>query len=769
MMRLFAGLLSCILLWGSACFAQNSVAIVGDGPGQEDPMVAKAMEELRDTLGDEALTIRRDADFQGNWTLDSVQQAIGAALADPGVDVLLVTGALGSVVAESMPLPKPVVVSFLQRSDLFDLHELDDDRSPRTNLSFIWLPNRLQSDIQTYFELQPFNSAHVALDEGYVEEIPDLDAEVAELESSLGLDLNLWPVGADPLQAVKELPATAEAVILGPTPRLSASQRKQLIEELNAKRIPTYSLKGHADVHAGALAGRTPETELKVARRVAFNLSEILSGREADSLPVILKVPSRLLINGQTARQIGFSPRLEAIVYASILHEDLLSANQDDLALVEAMRMSAQTNLEMAMAREDSETAMRDRQLALSPLLPQAGLSPYYKQINAGGLEGLVPESQVTIGVGLQQMIYDDAKVSNLRTANRQEDAALAQTEAKRLDVIEQSGAGYLNMALAQAIYRVEADNLLLTEDHLDMANLRLEVGYSGRDEVYRWEAEMAKRRSNLFSAITEAEVRQVIFNQIMGQDQSLRWRPESITAEAETFPFLDDRMNPRRWSLLDYGRFEQLVVDLAMENSPELQSAGLELDAQGIQVGQRKRRWWLPAFNLNLLYEHQLSRDPEMPGVDRDYPQAEIRADYPIFLGASRSFEVSKQKSRFRKLDNRQTLVRDLVERRARTSLHKVENSFSALRFAQLQAEAARKNFTLVQDRYSQGLVNVTDLLEAQNEQFTAEQVAEVSVYQFHIDLIRFQRAIAWFEFEKTPAERDELAQRIQQRIQSD
>ena len=72
--------------------------------------------------------------------------------------------------------------------------------------------------------------------------------------------------------------------------------------------------------------------------------------------------------------------------------------------------------------------------------------------------------------------------------------------------------------------------------------------------------------------------------------------------------------------------------------------------------------------------------------------------------------------------------------------------------------AEAARRNFEIVQDRYTEGLVNVTDLLDAQNDRFNTERTAQAARYAFLLDLVAFQRAISWFEDVKTPEERERL-----------
>ncbi len=102
-------------------------------------------------------------------------------------------------------------------------------------------------------------------------------------------------------------------------------------------------------------------------------------------------------------------------------------------------------------------------------------------------------------------------------------------------------------------------------------------------------------------------------------------------------------------------------------------------------------------------------------------------------------------------------------MERQTRTALRRLESSFPAITFNRIQAEAAQRNFELVQEKYSQGLVNVTDLLEAQNEAFVAQQGAAAAVYAFLIDLVNFQRSIAWFEDDRTTEEQEQLRERIE------
>jgi outer membrane protein TolC len=91
------------------------------------------------------------------------------------------------------------------------------------------------------------------------------------------------------------------------------------------------------------------------------------------------------------------------------------------------------------------------------------------------------------------------------------------------------------------------------------------------------------------------------------------------------------------------------------------------------------------------------------------------------------------------------------------------MEGSFATIRYNLMAADSAEKNLTVVQDKYALGLVNVTDLLVAQNQTFKAKQSVVVANYAFLQDLVNFQRSISWFESEKTDEEKETFLRRVE------
>jgi outer membrane protein TolC len=448
---------------------------------------------------------------------------------------------------------------------------------------------------------------------------------------------------------------------------------------------------------------------------------------------------------------------------ATWLNERALELTREPLVFSQVLQYAERGNLVLAISAQDIVTAEKERDLALSPILPQIGAIGDISGISQLFLEGTVPDRTASAGVRANQMIYDDERISDYRSSGRLLESSEQIYDATRLETFDQAGTEYLRYALSLILYRIDISNLQVTQENLELAKFRAEVGYSGRDEVYRWEAEVAKRQSRLFASLSRVETERIRLNQILALQQDRRWQPQEVREPEEQFPFFVEILTPLFANAGELERFRMLTVQLARENDPELGAIQKQIEAQDIQVGQRKRRWYLPSLSAGFFWDYQIERRPELEEIDKNLWGFNFTATYPLFQGASRAFEVGRTSSLLERLYREERLTGDIVERQARTALRQLESSYPAITFNRRQAEAAGRNFDLVQDKYAQGLVNVTDLLEAQNESFIADQGAAAAVYSFLIDLVNFQRAVAWFEDDRTPEEQEQFRLRIE------
>ena len=739
------------------------IAVVRDGPSPDWPLEEDIADQLRRLMRDAPIEFRGGAEYDGGSTFDGTSAALDRALADPEVDIVVVTGAMGTAAASRRELDRPVVSSFPQYTDHWGQLDTSTGRSSKRNFAFLVLePDQYASDTKTSRELLNFSAAHFFLPEAWREALPAIREAISALARSATLDIDIAFVSSDIPQTLASLPADVEVALLGQLTHLTSDQRAELIGGLNERKIPTFSLSGHPDVELGALAASLPDTQQTVARRTALSLSEIMRGRGTGELPVTLSVDRQLVINARTAAAIGSRLDYRTLALATVLHPEALEGDRTPLSLAQALEIAQQTNAALAVTTQDVETALQQQGVAKTGMLPQVFTTPTFTKRSVRGLEGFVPDRTLVAGVSVSQMIYDDRIVSDYKSAGKLHEATLEFRETQRLNVAEAAGRSYLRLVLAEILRDIDLENLRLTEDNLRLATQRLAVGHSGRDEVYRWEAEVAKRRSGLLDRDAEIETARISLNQVLGVDQSRRWQTASIEVDADVFPFLGGRLALAFPDIDLLARLRDSIVAIAIENAPELRTVQREREAQQLQLDQRKRRWWLPSFGAFFSWDYAIDRSELINDPERDNYVIQIDAVYPLFEGNRRAKDIALTTSEVQRIDKQMELRRQLVEQSARTAFQRVSHTFPSITLRQLAAEMAARNLDIVTDKYADGMVGITRLLEAQTESFTAHQQAAATTYSFLDELIGLQRSIAWFEDEKTPEERDILAARL-------
>jgi outer membrane protein TolC len=755
---LFVGLLFPAL---SAVAETVTVAVVRDGPGPEDALVTLIEEELTNhTPRGTTVEFKQEPSFDAGWSYDNAAAALQAAFDDPQVDYVLTVGSLVTNVAgrPDVELTKPVVSAFVQRSDAFALPYSTDGESLKKNLSFIVIPRRAGVDIETFRELIPFRALHVAVTMEDLNNFKELAVGLRHYEQAHNIEISLVPVTTEIEDAMGKLDG-ASAVYLTRLQRLTLDQRRRLIGELNQREIPTFSMLGHPDVELGVLAGETPDIERQVVRRVALNLGRLMRGKTTGDLPVLLSVDSRLKINGRTAKEIGYSPGRETLVFAEILHPEVLEGESRALEFAELFATAESGNKALQVADSEVEGVRQDQDRAKSGLLPQILADLTYSRADTD----LTDSDDGLFGsLVLRQQIYDDAVWSSYKSSQKIYQGAELAREVDRLDVLAAAGQAFYGLALAQSQYRIVAGDVRLTHDNLELARLRRDVGYSGREEVLRWESVLAERRTSLFRAIEGVETALIALNQVLGTDQNSRWSPAEPAIGAEVFPVFGGVLDPVMKDLSALQRAYDALVEVALENAPELQALDKSIDAQDIQVDQLKRSFVLPRFFADAAYSEQLTAPDGLIFPEDETYSVSVTAAYPVFQGGKRRSDLGRARSDLDTLGRQRRLIEERIEQRARTAMQRCANSFPRIRFGRQAAAAATENLELVREQYAQGIVNVTDLLDAQNQKLTADQFANSAVYEFMGDLVELQRALAWFEDDHTAEEREALTTRI-------
>jgi outer membrane protein TolC len=741
------------------------IGVVRDGPHAGIDLVPSVERELAGHLRPDVHMVLREG-FEGDWTAAGADRALRAAIADPAVDLMLVTGALGGQAAVRIdPLVKPVLSCFVTFDGMID-EPIRDGRSAKANLSFITLGHRIRRDLETFRDLVGFGTVHVAVSPGEIDALSEVRTRIAEYEHEIGIRIVPVEVARGADDPAAGFGPDVEAVYVAPITQLSPTERDRLFERLAARGIPTWSMFGAPDVERGALATLTPDWTEQVVRRAALNLSRVIQGETTSDLPVLLAVDTQLAINADTAARIGWIPSADIRLSAVWVSVAPVEPDVERLTLGEAMRLAEQGNTALTVSDAVVAGAEEDQYRARSGLLPQLLADVSYEKAD---IESFGDAEATRGGLVLHQTIYDDAQWSAYNSSKRVYDGATLRREADRLDVLAAAARSFLSFALAEALYRVEIDNLAITRSNLELARLRREVGHSGREEILRWESQLAQDQGNVLLAEQDVETARIALNQILGLDQRRRWIPLTREVDETVFPWIGGRLDQVFDDVASRRALSDALVGHALETTPDLAADEREIEAQEIQVDRLRRSYFVPSVAADLAWSDAFGGSGPALIVPQDENwSVRVGASYPILSGGRRKHDLARAHADLDGLERRQTFTREIVEQDARTALRRCEGSFPRIALSRRSAGNATENLELVRDRYAEGLVNVTDLLDAQGQKLISDRLATTSAFEFELDLIDLERAVAWFETDHDEVAAADFVRAIEARVAS-
>lgn len=725
---------------------------------------------------------RIEADFDP----DQIEQALRNQLADPRVDIVMIAGPIGSgLVGRIDSLPKPVFAPFIVGRELQEL-PYDDGVSGRYNFNYLSSPFSFERDLRTFTEIVPVDTLAILISDPISNAVPSVIERFRTIARAQGVVAEVIPVGTEAQPALEKIPESANAAYLGILLHMPDFELQKLIDGVNQRRLPSFSMLGNRNVERGVMAALSPEDEIiRLSRRLALNIQRTLLGENPSELPVDVAQTRSLTLNMETVRQIDVWPSWEFITEARVVGEWTRETDRM-LSLSSVMSDAVTANLELLAKRYEVAAGAADVPIARSQLLPQAEVGARGVIIDgdrAAASLGAQAERSITGTASLTQVIYSEQAWANLSIQNRLQDAREFDSTALRLDIAARAGSAYLNVLRANTFERIQRDNLRTTRSNLELAEMRERIGISGPSEVLRWRSQIATNRINVINASSQRNVTEIELNRLLNQPLESAFEtteaglddPALLGSQQRLFDYMD---NPKSFRLLRIALTEE-----AIRQSPEL--AGLDASIAARERALKSSRWqfWTPTLALKGDVEYLFSEDGEgvsspfdggfaLPGGQTlEIPQRDdlnwtvaLNLSLPLFEGLKRPAEIRQNHEELIQLRTQRRATVERIEQRVRSAAHQLGASYAAIRLSRDAETAADSTLTLVIDAYSRGAVSIIDLIDAQNAALVAEQQAANAVYDALLDLIELERAIGQFDLFRTDEERRSFYRRLDQ-----
>lgn len=768
--RVLAALAACVFLAPAAAARDVRVSVLRDGEGGRPVFSAASIERAIADIAapDIRILVPEDKRFAGDWSLDGAAAALERALTDRDVDVVITLGILTSQqAARRARLPKPVIAP-LAIDPILQSYPLVEGRSGRHNFAYVADFQSVANELRTFHQITGFKHLVALVDASLLLALPQLSSKADELAKTLGVRITMVRGGDDPAAILASLPADADAVYVTPL-RFNEAQMHEVIAGLVARKLPSFSVLGRSEVEAGLLmttGGAERDTD-RLARRVVLMVQRIAAGEDPATFEVSFPTSQRLVINMQTARQIGFSPRWQFLADAEQLYAD--SGDARPLTLLEAMRAAIDANPSLQASRERLGSAQDDVRIARSGLLPSLTATAGRTRIDEDRANPLFQaEDTTSAGLEFSQLVYSERAWAGYSISRSLSAAQLESQRTDMLDTLQDSAIAYLNLLRTKSVEEVRRRNVENTRRNLEISRVREEVGLGGRSDYLRWVAQLAGDKQNLLAAESqrrqaETETMRILhrpaaqpFNTVeSGLDD-----PLTLVSSPRTQAFLD---TPAKWAV-----FTEYAVSSALENAPEIAQADEVVNARQRAFESASRAYYLPDLALvsngTKFTSQSGAGSTSLPGAPDDEAwSVTLQASLPLFTGGLRGAERSQARHELRAGEADKAAVSDGVEARTRAVLHRTASSWPSIDLSREASEASEENLANVTEAYARGAVSVTDLIDAQETALLNGLSATDAKYGFMTDFVNVLRSMGEFEILLDPASREAWYTRVE------
>ena len=763
---------------------QYNIGLLIDGEWQNENLLLEGIkrEILELTQGEFDVRFPEQKMLHGDWSKASVIQKLDQLLNDPDVDMIITLGIIGChEITQRGPLPIPVIAPYILDSEFQNPPVTARGVSGVQNLSYIVVPSNFKRDMEFFREIIEFKNIGIVISEYDMECLDPSGRKLKSQFNDYGLNATVIPLKNDVESALLDIDESIEAIYLLPLPALSDKDYRMLIQGLIERDLPSFSYVGEERVRMGILAGLNREVLTRTSRRVALNMQRIFLGEEAMNIPVSISLDKQLTINEETADLINISPPWAVVTEANMVGE---KPDEDKIEydIFEVVDEALKVNLDMKAKDYYILSGKQDINAARSNLLPTIEANGNYIIVDedlANASLGQQAERTTSGSLTATQVLFSEPAWANMSIQRKLHESRLKESEQLKLDIIQDAATAYLNILRAKTFEKIQQENLHLTRKNYELAQIREIIGSAGPAEVFRWESQIATNRKEVIEANSQRNLVEMQLNRILNRpieesfdivDVDLK-DPVFITANDDIFKFIENRKA--------FKLFRRFMVEETFKNSPELASFDAAIEAQRRALTSSNFSFFSPTLAAQGQYNKTFSREGagtngiELPAAFAQFgdifPELKdenwtigLNLSFPLFRGGDKFAQQQKNSKKLTQLLIEREALAQQLEQRVRSALHIAGASNASIKQTRLASEAAQKSLQVVQDAYSQGMVTIIELLDAQNAALITDLAAANSIYDFLIDLMEVERAYGGFNFYSNTELRQQFFARV-------
>jgi|GEM_PF-726200 len=747
-------------------------------PENADVLLGVMQNEIRSVVGQDAtINFPESGIYINNLSLQTAQENFEAVNENPDVDIILAFGAINNVIVTGAERHDKPTILFGTITQDFSTFPVGAETSGINNLSLILTSQSIRDDLSIFHQLVGFRNIGLVF-EDYIMGVLPVQETISPILDSLNVDYRIinFETADDIIDGLNGI----DAVYFANTFFLTEQEVTEISQVLIDKGLPSFTSSGSREVELGIMASNQTDDNLdQFFRRIALNIEAIVNGQNASELPTYLETNEQLILNFNTASLVGGPLKYSLIYNTRIVGELRNVLSERDYSLLEVLTEVTERNLALQSSNLDVELSNQDVKTAVSDLFPNLESNLTTSMIDpelARSSNGQNPEFSTTGNLTLSQVVYSQDILTNIFIQRAFKDAQVSTNKSDELDVILDAANAYFNALIARSNLEITIQNLEVTRRNLQIAEQNYEAGLTGKSDVLRFQSQMAQDVQNMIETVSLLEFSFSEINRVLNYplDREIDILP--IDLDNEVFSELDfDNLSRFLDDVTSRHTFVQFLIDEAIRQSPEIEALTQQLNVANASIRLATTGRFIPDVALQGQYNYTFSRS----GAGSTFPTGFVAPpDGYYSLGLSFSlplFQQNKQNINLQiaKITKNQIEVlidqtKQNIERQVENNALDALNQISNIQLSEISVASAAENLDLTQTAYSNGAVNIIQLIDAQNNLLNAQIANNNALYNFMLTALRLERSLGFYFFQMDESSRQAFKNRIQEYILS-
>ena len=728
--------------------AKISFVIDGTSPANEYFLEKFKKSITQSVAKDYNAVYPKELEYTADWTEAGAKKICDKALASDA-DIVVALGYLTSKYISKVNKRGKFVVTV----DQYGLRDMGDE---------LFSPvSQTCQKVEQFKRLTNFNKVAIMMNEAYYKTQKDWNKFLGKKFEGKNINFVVIPVNGSVDKAIAKIPADVDAAFIMPQFTLTLEDLQDMFTKLTDKKIMTFSSLGESDVKLGCMLGSGAlDMDRKIAEATSFNIRAVLDGKRTDYEKLYFYEDDILYINTDTAEKLGYQPHIRLLTNAKVI----TNKKAPVLTLSEVFTKLNEQNYDIKQKEYLIKAARNSVASAYLRYLPTFSTTIGYQQYNHDFAESaklLYPERTGVFQMGIDQVIYSPALVSNILIKHRQKDFSYAEKILTEQNMGINIALLYIDTLILENSIKIQEEYVTESRENLAIAKVREKLGYCGREETMRWASQLRINEQNLIEMNAAYKNIKVMINKVLAEPQNKDFRLAPLKADDPAFYTKD-------LYILDYVRtpqalenFTQMLVAEAYEVSPELAKLKAAMRMKNVERGMYIQKFFLPDAKLELKYQSLFGRhytgDVKIPlwtpatGMmynSMGHSNATngylgIFAQWKPIEGGTKFAEIARVSNEKKQLMAMNEGAKLTIEEHVRTIVNEALACYFSIEKDYKAMFAAKENYMSVKADYLKGKAPIAQLIDAQDVYLSSKQRAINAQYEFFKKLVWVQRSI--------------------------